>query len=63
MISSGLFVLPGSKDLRNLHLRALTAIAQVVHHPEFEQRWLEAKSHMDLKDLFLLGERRRTSGQ
>jgi amino acid transporter/mannitol/fructose-specific phosphotransferase system IIA component (Ntr-type) len=53
------FVLIGSKDLRNLHLRALTAIAQIVHHPKFEQRWLEAKGHMDLQDLFLLGARRR----
>jgi len=56
------FVLIGSRDLRNLHLRALAAIAQIVHHPKFEQRWLEVKGHMDLKDLFLLGERRRASG-
>ena len=39
------FILVGSKDMRNLHLRALAAIAQVVQQPSFAKRWMKGKNH------------------
>lgn len=53
------FVLIGTSDERNFHLRALSAIAQIVQDPEFEGRWLEARSKEALRDIVLLGERKR----
>lgn len=53
------FVIVGSRDMRNLHLKALGAIAHIVQHPEFEQRWTTAKNEAQLKDILLLGERVR----
>jgi APA family basic amino acid/polyamine antiporter len=53
------FVLAGSQDERNFHLRALAAIAQIVQDPDFERKWLHAKSTRELRDVVLLGERRR----
>jgi mannitol/fructose-specific phosphotransferase system IIA component (Ntr-type) len=54
-----IFVLAGAKDERNFHLRALAAIAQIVQGADFERRWMAAKSEEDLRDIVLLGERRR----
>jgi APA family basic amino acid/polyamine antiporter len=53
------FILFGSKDMRNLHLRALAAIAQVVQQPSFGKRWMKGKHHRDLQDLLLLSKRHR----
>lgn len=53
------FLLFGSKDRRNLHLRSLAAIAQVVQQPSFGKRWLNGKNHRDLQDLLLLSKRHR----
>ncbi|HJO92884.1 MAG TPA: amino acid permease, partial [Victivallales bacterium] len=53
------FVLMGTKDERNFHLRALSAIAQVVQDPIFEDRWESAKNIEDLKDTVLLVKRKR----
>lgn len=53
------FVLMGTKDERNFHLRSLSAIAQVVQDPDFEKKWMSAKNSQDLRDAVLLGERRR----
>lgn len=53
------FVLVGSKDQRNFHLQALSAIAQVVQDPDFEKRWLAAQGEQGLRDAVLLGSRRR----
>jgi mannitol/fructose-specific phosphotransferase system IIA component (Ntr-type) len=53
------FVLAGSADERNFHLRALAAIAQIVQDPHFEEKWMEAKGEEALRDIVLLGERRR----
>jgi APA family basic amino acid/polyamine antiporter len=53
------FVIAGSKDMRNLHLKALAAIAHIVQHPEFEKRWARAKNEEQLKDILLLSERVR----
>ena len=54
-----LFVLVGTRDERNFHLRALAAIAQIVQDPHFEKRWLRAKGKEALRDIVLLGKRRR----
>ena len=44
---------------RDFHLQALAAIAQVVQGRVFERRWLAAQGAQALRDLVLLGERRR----
>lgn len=53
------FILYGSRDERTFHLRALSAIAQLVSDPEFGRRWLAAKSGQGLRDVILLGKRQR----
>ena len=53
------FVLVGSRDERNFHLRALAAIAQIVQDPDFERSWTAAYGAQALRDIVLLGERRR----
>jgi len=55
-----LFVLAGSRDERNFHLRALAAIAQIAQGKNFEKRWLDARNAEELKDIILLAERKRT---
>jgi APA family basic amino acid/polyamine antiporter len=55
-----IFVIVGSRDRRNLHLRALAAIAHVVQHPEFEDRWLDTRQADRLRDIFLLSQRSRS---
>jgi mannitol/fructose-specific phosphotransferase system IIA component (Ntr-type) len=54
-----IFVLVGSPDERNLHLKVLAAIAQIAQNPEFDKKWLEATTKGDLKNIVLLAERRR----
>ncbi len=56
-----IFVIVGSRDCRNLHLKALAAIAYVVQHPEFEDRWMDTRQAEQLRDIFLLSRRRRSS--
>lgn len=53
------FVLIGSRDERNFHLQALAAIAQIVQESGFEKRWLAARGEQGLRDLVLLGNRKR----
>ncbi|UCC11245.1 MAG: PTS sugar transporter subunit IIA, partial [candidate division WOR-3 bacterium] len=53
------FILVGTRDMRNLHLRALMAIAQISQHPDFDERWMNAKKVEDLRDIILLGKRKR----
>lgn len=53
------FLLAGSRDERNFHLRALAAIAQLMQHARFERRWMQARSADELRDLILLGRRTR----
>ena len=55
------FVLIGSRDERNFHLRALMAIAQVVEEKNFEDRWLSAPGDEHLRDLVLLSSRERNA--
>jgi basic amino acid/polyamine antiporter, APA family len=54
-----MFVLAGSQDERNYHLRALMAIAQVAQEKHFEQRWLAARDTEAIRNLILLGTRKR----
>ncbi|MHC5059716.1 MAG: amino acid permease [Planctomycetota bacterium] len=54
-----IFVLAGSKDERNYHLRALMAIAQISQEADFERRWLTATGPEQLRNLILLSKRKR----
>ena len=54
-----LFALFGSPDERNFHLRALMAIAQLAQEKDFMKRWLNAKNAEELRDVILLGKRKR----
>jgi len=54
-----MFVLAGSKDERNYHLRALMAIAQIAQEKQFEQRWFAARDTQGLRNLILLSKRKR----
>ncbi len=53
------FVIVGTKDERNFHLRSLAAIAQIVHESDFAKRWIVARGEEALRDLVLLGRRMR----
>ncbi|MFH1665021.1 MAG: amino acid permease [Candidatus Omnitrophota bacterium] len=53
------FVIAGSADERDFHLRALSAIAQIVQDPEFEKRWMSAEGEEALRDTVLEAERKR----
>ena len=55
------FILVGSKDQRNYHLRALMAIAHIVQEHKFVQRWLEAPNSEHLRDVVLLSDRQRNA--
>jgi mannitol/fructose-specific phosphotransferase system IIA component (Ntr-type) len=54
-----MFVLVGSMDERNYHLRALMAIAQIAQEPNFEKKWKEARNVNELRDVILLSTRKR----
>jgi len=54
-----MFVLAGSIDERNYHLRALMAIAYIVQDKDFEKKWLNAKNVTELRDIILLSNRLR----
>jgi APA family basic amino acid/polyamine antiporter len=54
-----MFVLAGSSDERNYHLRALMAIAQIGQEKQFEQRWLTARNTEAIRNLILLSTRKR----
>ncbi len=54
-----IFVLMGTKDNRNFHLKALAAIAQIIQDKDFEKFWIKAKNENNIKDLLLLSERKR----
>ncbi len=53
------FVLVGSRDERNYHLRALMAVAHIVQEPNFRRRWLDAANIEHLRDILLLSGRKR----
>ncbi len=53
------FVLVGSADQRNYHLRALMAVAHIVQEHGFTERWLSAPHGEHLRDIVLLSSRQR----
>ncbi|MDY6822899.1 MAG: cation:proton antiporter [Thermodesulfobacteriota bacterium] len=53
------FVLAGTRDERNFHLQALSAIAQIVQNPNFEKRWFRARGTNALRNVVLLSNRKR----
>lgn len=53
------FVLAGTMDQRNFHLKALMAIAEITTAPGFDSSWLKCRSTQGLRDLVLLSKRRR----
>jgi basic amino acid/polyamine antiporter, APA family len=54
-----IFILIGSFDERNLHLKSLAAIAQITQQPEFDKCWLSAGGKEELRNIILLADRRR----
>jgi len=54
-----MFVLVGSEDERNYHLRALMAIAQIAQQKDFEKQWLSARDTQAIRNLILLSARKR----
>ncbi len=54
-----MFVLVGSSDERNFHLRALAAIAQIAQDKDFDRNWLKARNIEELRHIILLAERKR----
>ncbi len=57
------FVLVGTRDERNFHLRALAAIAQIAQGEGFDKKWLSARNSEALRDIVLLAERKRFGGR
>ncbi|PKK91523.1 MAG: hypothetical protein CVV64_07145 [Candidatus Wallbacteria bacterium HGW-Wallbacteria-1] len=55
------FVLAGSADERNFHLRALASIAQISQNENFEKRWMNARNQQALLDILHLSRRPRHS--
>ena len=53
------FILAGSPDERNYHLRTLMAIAHIVQEHHFAERWQVATDIEALRDILLLSERKR----
>jgi len=53
------FVLVGTRDERNFHLRSLASVAQIISAKDFMVRWMRAKNIENLRDIVLLGERKR----
>jgi basic amino acid/polyamine antiporter, APA family len=54
-----IFVIAGTRDRRNFHLRVLAALAQVVQNADFDRQWMAARSEQALRDIILLTQRRR----
>ena len=48
-----------SKNKKNLNLRTIAAIAQTVNDKKFDSEWNKAVTTKNLKDIFLLGNRKR----
>jgi len=54
-----IFALAVSRDERNFYLRALSAIAQIAQETGFDKKWLGARRPEEMRDIVLLGKRRR----
>lgn len=54
-----IFAFVSSLDKYSLHLRVLSAIAQITQDAEFDKNWFEAKDTEELRAVVLLAKRRR----
>ncbi|MDZ7838378.1 MAG: amino acid permease [Actinomycetota bacterium] len=54
------FFLVSSRDRRNLMLRTHTFLSQIIAEEDFELRWTQAKDDPSIKDVILLGKRKRS---
>ncbi len=54
------FMLFGTRNKRNLHLKSLAAIAQIIKNSDFIEGWLAAKNEEALRDIVLLSERNQS---
>jgi len=54
-----IFVLLGTRDERNFHLKSLAAIAEIAQTKDFDKRWMAARNINELRDIILLAERKR----
>lgn len=54
-----LFIIAGTKDERQNHLRILSSIAQLLQDDSFEERWMDAETTEDLRAVVLNTERRK----
>jgi basic amino acid/polyamine antiporter, APA family len=57
-----MFFLVTTRDERDFYVRAFSLIAQIIHNSSFKQQWLDARNPQQLRDLVVLGTRRRDSG-
>jgi len=53
------FILAGTMDERNFHLKALMAIAEITTASGFDSAWAKCRTPQGLRDLVLLSKRRR----
>lgn len=53
------FILAGTEDLRNYHLRVLMFIAQITQEADFDSRWMKATDTEGLRNIVLLAKRTR----
>lgn len=56
---TAVFILCGSPDERNFHLKALSAVAQIIQNNDFGSRWSNARNSEALRHILLLAERTR----
>jgi len=53
------FILIGTRDERNFHLKTLASIAQIAQDKEFDRKCLKAKTVKDFRKVILLSKRNR----
>lgn len=55
------FVLAGTKDERNFHLKALMAIAELSSESSFDSAWMKCRNTEEIRDMLLLAKRKRST--
>jgi Kef-type K+ transport system membrane component KefB/mannitol/fructose-specific phosphotransferase system IIA component (Ntr-type) len=56
------FLFASAQDEPTIHLRALSAVAQIAQNESFMERWMEAEGPDELRELVLKADRRRFPG-
>ncbi|MCD4785707.1 MAG: amino acid permease [Candidatus Eremiobacteraeota bacterium] len=54
-----IFVFIGTKEMRSLYLRSLVAITEIAQQKDFEEFWRNARDEEELRNIILMGERKR----